>query len=176
MGGRSELTFSQGTALSADYLNAKNSEVSLSGTLGDSADWIQDSIGNNGIIFSHRPAGTLLFSGHFRCGWFGGGRFRIYKWINGGWNETVYAVNFGWNTNTTVNAYSTGPGAYRICSETAFQFAAIPWYIYCGQTDCTRGKHLTVYDGFRSSINTLPGTLITPDLCNAQRVGTLGTP
>ncbi|AEC02363.1 hypothetical protein [Parasphaerochaeta coccoides] len=155
----------------------RNSDVSLSGTLPDSADWIQDSIGNNRIIYSHhRPTGVLLFSTYFRCGWFGGGHFRIYKWIHGGWNETVYAANFGWNTNTTVNANSTGSGQYRICSETAFQFVTISWRIYCGQTDCTKGKHLTVYDGFRSSINTLPGTLITPSLCNSQRVGTLGTP
>ena len=167
------MTFYQGTLISASDLNSKNSECSLSGTLPDSADKIQDSIGNNGVVYSHRPSGALFFSARFKCGWFGGGKLRIKKWVNGGWNETVYSADFGWNTNKTVNVNSTGPGQYRIYSETAFQFAAIPWYIYCGNSGCNRGSKLTVYDDLKSSINTLPGTIITATLCNSQRVGTL---
>ncbi|MGX8678406.1 MAG: hypothetical protein ACQGQO_04785 [Sphaerochaetaceae bacterium] len=171
---RTDMAFSSGDLITASGLNEINGSASFSGTLGDSSDWIQDSIGNNGIFFSHRPAGSLLFTGYFKCGWLGGGKFRIKKWVSGGWNETVYSADFGWNTKTTVNVSSTGPGQYRAYSESAFQFAAIPWSIFCGQTDCTTGKFLTVYDGFRSSINSLPGTLITAALCNSQRAGTLG--
>jgi len=171
-----DMSFAQGSLITASELNSVNSGVSLSGTMSDSADWIQDWIGNSGIFYTHRPAGSLIMTAYFRCGWFGGGNFRVAKWVNGGWNEMVYSANYGWSTNTTAYVYSTGPGQYRAYSDTAFQFAAIPWSIYCGQTDCTTGKYLTVYDGFQSSINTLSGTSLTASICNSQRVGTLGTP
>lgn len=170
------MAFTQGQLITASELNSVNGGVSISGTMSDSADWIQDWVGNNGVFYSHRPAGTLLFSAYFRCGWFGGGQLRIVKWVNGGWNETVCARDFGWSTNETVNVNSTGPGQYRVYSNTAFQFAPISYYIYCGQTDCARGKYLTYYDGFQSSINTLRGTSLSVSACNSQRMGTLSTP
>ncbi|MFA7189044.1 MAG: hypothetical protein WC117_03035 [Sphaerochaetaceae bacterium] len=170
------MAFSQGQLITAAELNNVNSGASKSGTLASGADWLQDSIGNDGVFYTHRQSGALIFTATFKCGAFGGGKFRIKKWVDGAWNETVCSRDFGWNTNTTVNVTGTGPGAYRAYSETAFAFNAVPWSIYCGQTDCTRGKYLTYYDGFQSSINTLRGTSLSVSACNSQRVGTLSTP
>ena len=170
------MAFTQGQLITASGLNVVNDGISISGNFPVSADWIQDYIGNNGIIYSHRPPGALLFHIRLDCGWFGGGKFRVVKWVNGGWNETLASSNYGWSTHTDVNVNSTGPGQYRIYFDTAAQFDSTSWQIYCGQTDCMVGKHLTVYDGFYSSLNTLPGTIITAYVCNSQRVGTLGTP
>jgi hypothetical protein len=170
------MAFTQGQLITASGLNSVNGGVSLSGGFPGGADWIQDYIGNSGIVYSHRPAGSLLFHIRLDCGWFGGGYLRVVKWVSGGWNETLASPNYSWNTHTDVNVNSTGPGQYRIYFDTAAQFDGTSWQIYCGQTDCTRGKYLTYYDGFQSSINTLRGTSLSVSACNSQRMGTLSTP
>lgn len=166
------MAITQGGLIYASDINSVNGNPSYSGTLSSGADWIQDSIGNNGIVYSHRASGQLLFYAPFKCGIFGGGKFRIKKWVNGGWNETVYSRDFGWNTNTTVSVNSTGPGAYRIYSDTAFAFNAIPWKVYCGQNTCTKGKPIVCWDDFKSSLNKVnTGVKITVSYANAQKLG-----
>lgn len=166
------VTATIGNNINSIIVNSINSLVTYSGTLSKGADWIQDSIGNNGVVYSHLPYGKVLFWGHFECGAFGGGKFRVKKWIDGGWNSEIYSKDFGWNTNTDVQVQSTGPGAYRIYSETAFAFNALPWSIYCGQTNCSTGLPIVCWDDFKSSLNKVnTGQLITADLANKQRLG-----
>lgn len=144
-----------GEFITQSRLNVENRNYGkFSGQLGDSADWIQNSIGNNGQVYSHAAAGSVLFQGRFDCGWLGGGKFRIKKWVNGGWNETRLARDFGWNTHETVTATSSGEGLYRIYSETAFQFAAIPWTIWFGQTSFIAGQKIVKWDDKFSSLGT----------------------
>ena len=166
------MSISQGSVIYASDINSVNGNASYSGTLAKGADWIQDSIGNNGVVYSHRASGELLFYGSFSCGIFGGGNFRVKKWVNSGWNETVCSRNFGWNTNETVRVYSTGPGAYRIYSDTAFAFYAIPWSVYCGQINCTKGKKIVCWDDFKTSLNKVNTVVkITTSYANAQKLG-----
>ena len=166
------MSISQGNAVYASDINTKNAEVTYSGTMPDGADWIQDYIGNNGTIYSHRPSGSLLFQGTFSCGMFGGGYIRIKKWVNNGWNETVCSKDYSWFTNETLKVNSTGPGKYRIYSETAFQFAPIPWYVYCGQSNCEKGKKIVCWDDFKTSLNKVnAGVQITASHANAQKLG-----
>lgn len=163
-----------GQEVFASDIVARNSEPTYSGTLPDSADWIQDSIGNDGMFYSHRASGQPLFHAIFRNGAFGGGEFRIRKWVNDGWNETISDWNFGWNVNEDLTWNSTGPGLYRVYSNTAFQFAAIPWEIWCGQnTGISRGDPIILWDDFRSSLNQVGTgtTKITASLANSQRMG-----
>ena len=132
------------------------------GTLPDGSDWIEQYIGNNGQVYSHVASGTTLFWGRFRCGLFGGGKLRVKKWVDNGWNETILSKDFGWNTNEEVRAYSTGPGLYRIYSETAFQFSAVPWWIEFGQTGLIAGQKIVKWDDKFSSLGTRgKGTLLT---------------
>lgn len=161
-----------GNVIYASEVNAVNGNVTYSGTLAKGADWIQNSIGNDGQVYCHRASGQSLFVATFKCGAFGGGKFRIKKFINGGWNETVYSRDFGWNTNASLDVKSTGPGRYRIYSETAFAFNVIPWKIYCAQNTCEKGKFIVCWDGFKTSLNKVnTGQPITAALANQQRLG-----
>lgn len=166
------MAIAQGGLIYASDVNSINSSASYSGTMSSGADWIQDAIGNNGIVYSHRASGQLLFQGSFKCGWFGGGKFRIKKWVNNGWNETLCSRDFGWNTDETVKVNSTGPGKYRIYSETAFAFNALPWNVYCGQINCQKGKPIVCWDDFKTSLNKVnTGVMITTSHANAQKLG-----
>lgn len=165
----------QGDIIYAADLQTLNSAVSYSGTLADSANHIQDSIGNDGYVYSHRPSGSVLFTVKLKNGLFGGGTLKVDRLVNGSWTN-IYSHQFGWSTDTTVSISSQGAGEYHIYSSDNWQFAAAPWTIYCGQSDAAQGKYLTVWDDFKTSLNSLQGTSITAALCNAQRVGTLGTP
>lgn len=161
-----------GNVIYASVVNSMNSTKTYSGTLAKGADWIQDSIGNNGQVYCHRASGQSLFVSTFTCGIFGGGKFRVKKWVNGGWNETVFSADYGWNTNASLNIKSTGPGLYRIYSETAFAMNAISWNIYCAQNTCEKGKKIVCWDGFKTSLNKVnTGQPITAALANQQRLG-----
>lgn len=166
------MAIAQGNIIYASDINNINSNASYSGTLPYGEDWIHNAIGNNGIVYSHRANGQLLFYGYFKCGWFGGGKFRIKKWVNGGWNETLLSRDFGWSTDETINVNSTGPGQYRIYSETAFAFEALPWAVYCGQINCEKGKKIVCWDDFQTSLNKVnTGVKITVSHANAQKLG-----
>lgn len=160
--------------ITASKLNSENAEMGyFEGTLPDSSDWIEDYIGNDGIVYSHVSAGKPLFWARFKCGLFGGGKFRIVKWVNNGWNETVYSIDFGWNTNTSITINSTGPGKYRIYSASAFQFAAIPWKIWFGQTDCKVGAQLVEWNNWKTSLlHKETEELITVSKLNSGYIGT----
>ncbi len=165
-----------GDLITASKLGSENYDHYgyFEGPLGDSADWIQDSIGNNGQVYSHVASGTTLFWGRFRCGWFGGGKLRVKKWVNGGWNETILSRDFGWNTNEEIRAYSTGPGLYRIYSETAFQFAAIPWWVEFGQTSFIAGQKIVKWDDKFSSLGTRSeGVLLTVAQLQSGYIGSI---
>lgn len=163
----------QGELVYASDILSANSEPTYSGTMPSGADWIQDYIGNDGMFYTHRESGEGLFYGHFTCGAFGGGKFRIKKWVNNGWNETISNWDFGWNANTEKTWTSTGPGLYRVYSETAFAMNDIPWRVYCGQiSGISRGDPIILYDDFRSSLNTITTDVkITAAYANSQRMG-----
>lgn len=166
------MSISQGSKITASDINSVNSNVSYSGTLPDSYAHIENNIGNNGERYIHRTSGQAIFQASFSCGWFGGGKFRVKKWVSGGWNETVYSRDFGWNTNETVTVNSTGPGRYRIYSETDFQFAAIPWKIWCAHNTVSSGEKIYCFDDFTSSGNKVhTGDRITVSYANAQKIG-----
>lgn len=166
------MAIAQGNVIYASEVNAVNNNASLSGTLSAGADWIQNSIGNDGVVWCHRSAGQRLFEASMTCGIFGGGKFRIKKFVNGGWNETIYSKDYGWNANDNAKVNSTGPAAYRIYSETAFAMNAISWRIYCAQNDCTAGKRIVCWDGFQNTLNKVnTGQPITAALANQQRLG-----
>lgn len=160
-----------GDLLTQDSLRAINSNATYTGTLPLNADKIQDSIGNNGVVYSHRASGELLFTCKLQVGIFGGGKLNVDMLVNGSWSN-IYSKKFGWYTDETVNVKSQGEGCYRIYSAENFQFSAIPWSIYCGQvSNLQRGHFLCIFDDFKTSANKIQG-LITASLCNSQRVGT----
>lgn len=160
--------------LASDIVSV-NTPPTFTGTLPSGADWLQDNIGNNGQFYTHRESGEDIFYGHFKCGWFGGGNFRLKKWVNDGWNETISDWNFGWSSDNALTWQSTGPGLYRAYSDTAFQFDALPWKIWCGQiSGINRGDKIVLWDSFTSSLEKYPlssDTKITVNLANAQRMG-----
>ena len=166
------MAVSSGQLIKASDINSINDGVSLSGTMPDAANSIQYYIGNNGHVFSHRPYGATLFQASFSNGMFGGGRLVVERWANGIAVETICDEQMGWFTDRTITVNSRGPSEYRIYSADNWQFAPIPWKIWCGQSDCQVGKKIVCWDGFKSSLNKVnSGSLITATLANAQRLG-----
>jgi len=166
------LSWTTGDLITATKLNSDNSTYGrFSGTLSSGADNIQDSIGNSGIIHSHRSNGSSLFTARLDCGWFGGGQLIVQKLINGSWSD-IYNNTFGWNTHTNVTVNSTGQGTYRIYSGTAWQFDAVPWTAWFGQNNCNAGDYLVQWDNKFSSLNRISGNLLTASLLNTGYIGT----
>ena len=166
------MSWTIGDLITATKLNSDNPTYGLlSGTLSSGADNIQDSIGNSGIIYSHRANGSPLFTVRLDCGLFGGGQLIVQKLINGNWS-TNYDTTFGWNTHQDVTVNSTGPGSYHIYSGTAWQFDAAAWTVWFGQDDCNAGDYLVQWDNKFSSLNRISGNLLTASLLNTGYIGT----
>lgn len=153
------MAWNVGELITASKLNSENwsNYGYFGGTHPDAADWIQNSIGNGGQVYTHIKAGSVFFHMRLDNGWFGGGKFSVRKWVNGGWNETLISTEYGWNTHTDVNIKSTGPGLYKISSDSPFEFAAIPWWVEFGDNDCQVGEHLVEYDKWNASLLPKPG-------------------
>lgn len=163
------MAFSKGTLITASELNSVNSShfdtmTTVSGGWTPSRTW-----------YSHRPAGALLVTFTINCGVFGGATMRVERLdASGNVIDTLLATTYGWNTHTTVNVNSKGAGWYRIRSTEATQIdGGNNWYLYAGQTDCTKGHKLTMYENFYNGGNRLTGQLITAELLNAGRGGTI---
>lgn len=163
------MAFSKGTLITATELNSVNSGAYKTVTT-QSSGWSP-----NYVWWSHRPNGALLVTFTINCGLFGGATMRVERLdAAGNVTNTLLSNTYGWNTHTTVNVNSIGPGRYRIRSTEGTQIASgDTWYLYAGQTDCTRGHKLTLYDDPDNSGNRLAGTTITAALLNAGRGGTI---
>lgn len=171
------MAFAKGDLITATGLNSVNASAGrFTGTNPSGGDNIQDSIGNNGIFYSHVRSGGLLFHVRLDCGLFGGGHYKCVKWVNGGWNETVKDDGGSWNTHMDSYVYSTGPGKYRVYSTTAWQYDAAPWQAYFGQTDCTAGDFLVEWDNKFTSLNRKTGgSPLTAARLNSGYIGTTPT-
>lgn len=163
------MAFEKGTLITAAELNNVNSGAYKTVTTVSSG-WSP-----NYVWWSHRQNGAVLVTFTINCGVFGGATMRVERLdASGNVTNTLLSNTYGWNTHTTVSVNSIGPGRYRIRSTEATQIdRGDTWYLYAGQTDCTKGHKLTIYDDPNNSGNRLAGTLITAELLNKGRGGTI---
>lgn len=174
------MAFSKGDKITADALNQVNSNhvyVSYS----PSTSWWGEEYDKK--WYSHREAGApLVRDMEINLGAFGGVALRLARvdasnnvlsWVI---NENIHGGIGGALERFSIN--SLGPGWYRLWfDETANPMGnqAFKWKLYSSQTNCTKGKPLTLYDNPASSGNRLTGTYLTVDNLNSGRAGTINT-
>ena len=165
------MAFTQGQKITASELNNINA-MSYKTISTSSSGWQPDI-----RWYSHRPSGALLCTLRIDCGWFGGIKLRVAKTdASGNTITTVFSQDHGWSTHCTDTLYSVGPGWYRIWATEGSQIdSGKAWVIYAGQTDCTQGKKLTLYQDPYSGGNRLAGTRLTVSNLNSGLAGTINS-
>ena len=165
------MAFTQGQKITASELNNINS-MSFKTISSVSGGWYPDI-----RWYSHRPSGALLCSIRIDCGWFGGLYLHVARTdASGNTTNSIYNYEHSWSTHTTVTCNSVGPGWYRIWSSTKAQIdSGKAWVIYAGQTDCTQGKKLTLYQDPYGGGNRLAGTRLTVSNLNSGLAGTINS-
>ncbi len=172
------MAFTQGQTITATELNSVNSGhvyanySPSTGFYGQTYDrkW-----------YSHREAGALL-TGDVRIsiGAFGGVALRLARvdasnnvisWLI---NENIVGGIVG--ASRTYSIKSLGPGWYRLWfAETSnpMHNSAFRWKLYVSQTDCTKGKKLTLYQDPSLGGNRLAGEKLTVAHLNSGLAGTI---
>ena len=144
-------------------INALNAKPSFSINMHDGSS-IQDELGNSGIIYSHRPSGSVLV--------------RIARYSSGNMTAKVFRFfDDSWSLVDEVSLYnvseavirSQGPSKYMVVGSSETNGIC---EIYCGQSDCEKGEKIICWDDFKSSLNKVnTGEPITAKLANEQRIG-----
>lgn len=163
------MAFTSGDKITASELNSINT-MSYKTYSSQSNGWQPDY-----KWYSHRPSGALLCSLRIDCGAFGGIKLNVALINSSGTVlEYLYSEELGWNAHVTVTCNSKGQGWYRIWASEGSQIdSGKDWIIYAGQTDCTTGKLLTLYQDPLQGGNRLAGTLLTADVLNSGLAGTI---
>ena len=173
------MAFGHGDKITADALNQVNSgHVYIN--YSPSTSWWGETYDKK--WYSHREAGApLVRDMEINMGSFGGVALRLARvdasnnvisWLI---NENLYNIT---GVYKTYSFNSLGPGWYRLWfDETSNPLSshAFKWKLYSSQTNCTKGKSLTLYDNPESSGNRLTGTYLTVDNLNSGRAGTINS-
>lgn len=163
------MSFSKGISITASELNNTNSaHFDTLTTQGNG--WTPSR-----VWYSHCSSGSPLVTLTIHCGILGGATMRVERLdASGNVIDTLLSKTYGWNTSTTETVNSKGEGWYRIRSTEGTQIdSGDTWYLYAGKTDCTKGHKLTLYENPYNGGNRLTGQLITAELLNAGRGGTI---
>ncbi len=163
------MAFSQGDKITASGLNSINAMVYKTYTT-EAWGWIPDI-----KWYCHRPSGAKLCQLTCASSFFGGIALRIAR-VDASNNvlNWIHQDNLSGIFTTTLNYNSVGVGWYRIwATEGSHINSGSSWYIYAGQTDCTQGKKLTLYEDPMSGGNRCAGTKLTASVLNSGLAGTI---
>ncbi len=174
------MAFEHGDKITADALNQVNSD-DIYINFNHTNSWSGDTYDQK--WYSHREAGAPLVRDMVvQCGAFGGVALRLAR-VDASNNVITWLINENIHGNLTgaKRTYtfdSLGPGWYRLWFDepaNPLHTNAFKWKLYSSQTNCTKGKPLTLYDNPASSGNRLTGTYFTVDNLNSGRAGTINS-